>query len=128
MEGIDKFKKPDGDVDYEAWNAAYAKDREDRKAKGELCSECGTFIVWSKGFPDRCGDCKALDKPQEVHHHSKIRCPKCLRDWRVGDGDDYHLYEDGDHEVNCGYCGHDFTVITHITYSFESPAQEKDDA
>lgn len=35
--------------------------------------------------------------------------------------DNYTLYEDGDHDVFCEDCGHEFMVTTYVSYSFCSP-------
>lgn len=121
MESIDSFKKPDGQYDWPAYNEARKLEDEALKAKGQLCSQCGSYIVWSKGYPQRCHDCKALDQREELRHPCSVRCPKCGNNWNVGDNDDYDLFEEGEHEVNCGECGHDFSIGTSVSYTFTSP-------
>lgn len=128
MIDFDKLRKPDGSLDVEAYGAATAADRADRTAKGELCQErgCGRFIIWAKGYPQTCAPCKALDEPGALDHPGEIRCPKCGAHWSPSDSEDYDVYNDGDHEVTCSGCGHDFEIQTSVTYSFRSPERTKE--
>lgn len=111
----DDFKKEDGSTDYEAY----------RKAQincGEACFRCGQYIVMGGGGKQLCYDCKEMDSEEgDVRHHSRVRCPHCKHVMDVCDSELYELYEDGDHDIYCGECGKEFTVVTTVTHSFESP-------
>lgn len=128
MPNLDECKGPDGQTDWNKWNELREKERKEKKDKGEICHQCGRFILFAKGYPQTCDDCKAVDRPAELDHPSEVRCPKCGYHWRVGDGDDYDLYEDGTHEVSCPDCNFDFEVETSVTYSFRSPARTKEES
>jgi DNA-directed RNA polymerase subunit RPC12/RpoP len=127
MLDLDKFKKPDGTWDSAAFNAAREQERGERRANGELCSQCWAFMLWPVGHPRRCGECEAIDKPAELRHHSQIRCPQCGYHWRVGDSDDYEVYGEGTHPVTCGRCEADFEVVTYVSHTFTSPARQKEE-
>jgi DNA-directed RNA polymerase subunit RPC12/RpoP len=115
---LDDYKKPNGDIDWNSYHAA-------QKASGEVCSQCGNYLVWGKGHPDRCGSCKALDDSGEVSHHSTIRCPACGHQMEASD---HELYEDGAHDVVCGECDHEFEVEVSISFTFTSPARKEEEA
>lgn len=123
MESLDKFMKADGTIDHEAWGAARDHERRIQRENGTTCLECGNYISLSQpsGHPERCSDCKAVDKPEKLRHPSKFRCPKCGVSDGIGDSDHYELYEEGEHEVSCAECGHDFKVSTSVSYTFTSP-------
>lgn len=56
------------------------------------------------------------DDPDEVRDTYYIRCPKCR----------YCFFADeageGETEISCGECGHDFTVSVSVTWTYKSPA------
>ena len=128
MPNLDDCKNPvDGSTDWDKYRELQAKEREERTAKGELCRLCGHFIVFARGYPQICRDCENLDGEKELDHPSEVRCPACGSHWRVGDGDDYDLYQEGTHGVTCGDCDHEFEVETRVTYSFTSPERVKEE-
>jgi hypothetical protein len=113
----DDFKKADGYIDWDACNKA-------RVEAGEKCYKCGGFIVsFSNKNKSRqlCSQCESLEEKDEVDHDSLIRCPKCKASWDISEHEDYHLYEDGEHDVTCYDCNHEFKVTTNVSYSFTSP-------
>lgn len=55
------------------------------------------------------------------------KCPHCGEVCRIGANDWYDLYEEGEHEVECPRCGGEFTVITSVSYSFDTSEQVEDD-
>jgi Zn finger protein HypA/HybF involved in hydrogenase expression len=128
MAELDKCKNPDGTTDWEKYQGLQRQENAERKAKGELCQlpGCNRFIVWSKGHPQTCSECKSLDNPEELNHPSNIRCPKCGHHWSVWDGESYELHAEGDHEVTCPQCDHEFEVVTSISYDFQSPERIKE--
>lgn len=101
-----------------------------RKAKvaaGEECYQCGGFILFAKGVPALCISCQELDtSDQEVSHSKLIRCPKCKHASFVDEYscDSRYIYDEGEHEVTCNNCNHQFSISTHVTYLFTSPAKE----
>lgn len=128
MPNLEECKKPDGSYDWTKYNALQEQERDVRKAKGELCREkgCNRFIMWSKGYPQTCSDCEALDAPEELHHPTDIRCPKCGYHWDIWDGEYYEIANEGEHEVECPECDHKFEVSTSVSYSFKSPERLKE--
>lgn len=128
MLDFEKCRLPDGAFDHKKYDELRKQENAERKAKGELCQlpGCNRFIVYSQGHPQICSDCKALDKPEELDHPSDIRCPKCGHHWSVWETDDHELYAEGEHDVKCDRCNHEFMIVTEITYSFESPERIKE--
>lgn len=113
------FRKPDGTHDWSAYRKAQV-------ANGEICSQCGKiipFIGGSSGHPKTCSECKGMEAQsgEEVSHHSYVRCPKC---GFLMEASELEVYEDGDHEVSCWKCDHDFTITTSVSFSFTSPPRE----
>lgn len=128
MVDFESCKKPDGTFDHQKYHEMQKQENEERKAKGELCRlpNCNRFIVWSKGYPQACPECKSLDNPDELNHDREIRCPKCGYHWSVFDSENYDLYAEGEHEVSCPDCNHKFEIITSISYDFQSPERIKE--
>ena len=115
------FERPDGSVDWEACDRA-------KKAVGDSCTECGAFLLFGMGHPEKCASCKALvHDAGAVHHASSVRCPHCRKLMDVSDSELYALYEAGEHEITCHGCDREFTVSTSVSFSFESPALAKQD-
>lgn len=52
------------------------------------------------------------------------RCPHCGQCASVIDNERWKLYEEGEHEVTCPYCGLDFAVSTRVSYSFSTDDQD----
>ena len=123
MVSIADFKLPDGRMDWPRYNAARRVEIQAEVDAGKWCSRCGHYLLFAKGHPDKCHSCKSLDGPGEVSHHKYIRCPKCFRSFDPSDADYYSLYREGDHQVTCGDCSHQFDVSTRISYTFTSPAK-----
>lgn len=116
---LDDHKLADGNIDWSAYRLA-------QKANGEICTKCGGYvsIFGGNGHPDQCHDCKSLtESSEEVSHHDIIRCPACGHEMNVSDFEDGRLYGDGEHNVSCDECDHDFEVSTSVSYTFTSPAR-----
>lgn len=120
MVNSDDFKKEDGYTDWEA----YHKAEEDA---GERCYKCGAYNFFASGSKRLCGQCSKIEESDKFDHDSFVRCPKCKRTWNPGEEDDYEVYADGQHDICCGECGHDFEVSTNVSYSFESPELLEED-
>lgn len=128
MTDFEKCRLPDGTFDHKKYDELRKQENAERKAKGELCQlpNCNRFIMWSSGLPQTCGACKSLDNPEELHHDDHIRCPKCGRHWNVFDGESYELQADGEHDVTCPDCNHEFEIVTTVRCSFQSPERMKE--
>jgi len=140
---LDDYKKEDGSTDWWAYKAA-------QKANGEICRECGDYIFGLRdhGFPRLCVACKGmylsptlatilvmykmfvtstlapyrkLLEGGEASHETYVRCPKCRHQFNPGQSDYYELYSEGEHEVYCGMCDHEFEITTHVSFLFVSP-------
>jgi hypothetical protein len=110
---------PDGKLNWKSYH-------DSQKRNGEVCSRCGKYILFPKGYPEQCPDCHSLSKSkQEVYHSSLVRCPKCLTEIDAFDLCSYGIHEEGEHEVSCPGCDANFVVNTTISYKFESPAIEE---
>lgn len=57
------------------------------------------------------------------------KCPHCGTDYDIGAHDAWSLYEEGDHEVECGnlLCEREFTVSVMVSYTFSTDDQPDDD-
>lgn len=51
------------------------------------------------------------------------RCPHCGTAHDVSDRDWTHLYEEGEHEVECPTCDLGFTVYSNVSFSFSTDEQ-----
>lgn len=122
MISMKDFEDEKGHVDWKAY-------REAEEKAGEICFKCGTYIHSLTSEYTQCGECKRLDKKEEVYHTRFIRCPKCEHlftpDEERWPGVARDLYEDGEHEVCCQECEHQFEISTQVTYEFQSPKLEK---
>lgn len=128
MPKLEDCKNADGSTDWKKYNELQAEEMQARKDKGEICQRkgCNGFMLWPKGHPQTCDNCKNIDAPKELHHPGDVRCPKCGYHWRVGDGDDYEVYQEGTHDVTCPDCETEFEVTTWVSYTFVSPARHKE--
>lgn len=114
---FDKFRKPDGNIDWAAYHASEV-------ANGDICSKCGHFILFGgKGHPVECGSCREMETHHgEIRHEKYVRCPYCRHTFNPYDCEMFELLEEDCHDVSCPLCDKTFSVTTHITYSFRSPA------
>jgi hypothetical protein len=67
-------------------------------------------------------DGHSLDFRYEAHP----KCPHCGHVCDVSDNEWWHLYQEGEHEVECpsSLCELPFTVSTYVRYSFSTDEQE----
>ncbi len=57
-------------------------------------------------------------------HNKQPKCPHCGKDIDVGENDIWRIYEEGEHDIDCPYCDLEFSVSTHVAYSFSTDSQE----
>lgn len=123
MVKIDDYRLEDGSIDWKALKEAEIN-------AGERCPQCHTWISSlfnTKKHKHLCTECEDLiQSNEEVSHSSRLRCPSCKYSWEISDGEDYQCYEDGEHDVTCGSCGHEFVVNTSVSYTFTSPELVED--
>lgn len=122
---MEDFRKPDGLLDWKAYEKAQVEN-------GEICALCHALASFRRpttGKPFICGSCSALDEDaKDVHHEKYVRCPKCKKTFEperlVSDnaGDFDEFLSEGDHVATCAECETDFTFKTRISYEFVSPA------
>lgn len=116
MISMNDYLGADGRVDWEWYNAAQVE-------AGERCRQCSGHIMFGKGFPSLCSDCRELGEDKgEVTHDSLIRCPKCGEQFDGGDACEFVC--DGETEVGCPECDHQFEVVQILRVSYRSPALE----
>lgn len=111
----------DGETDWQGYRKAQLD-------SGERCRLCDDIIVFGpRGAPRLCVSCQDLAEPEEMYHEKFIRCPKCGHHWEPYSCEEPELFGDGEHEVSCSQCGHEFEVSTEVSFCFYSPAMEKSD-
>jgi len=110
---IKDFEDKEGLIDWKAYRKA-------QEEAGDICFKCGNHIFSrTKIGYTQCGECKELGQKEEVCHTRFIRCPKC--EYLFTPGEQYKWYEEGQHEVFCWKCEHQFEITTYVTYEFQSP-------
>lgn len=50
-------------------------------------------------------------------------CPYCDELIDIGEYDLFHLYEEGEHEIDCPNCEKEVRVYTRVKYSFDTDEQ-----
>lgn len=72
----------------------------------------------------------ALNAGQSVDfwRRDNPKCPHCGEVFSVSKNELWSLYEEGEHDVDCGDCGLNFMVSTHVTFSFSTNEQEDEQA
>ena len=114
MINIDDHTKEDGSVDWNSYNQA-------KIDNGDACYRCESVILFGEGFKRLCGNCNRLSLDGEIHHKKFVRCPSCRHSWNPSDSDDYQFFEEGEHELTCPICEHEFEISTQVSYNFTSP-------
>jgi hypothetical protein len=117
---FEDYEDENGNID---WNSYHKAEVE----VGERCMTCGESIIFGKGYPTECRNCKDIQTEGTAHHNSRVRCPKCRHVWNPYDTEDYHVFEEGDHEIGCYECNHTFSVSTIVEYTFCSPDYDEGD-
>jgi uncharacterized protein YbaR (Trm112 family) len=56
----------------------------------------------------------------DITHAHMLRCPQCRHLFATDS--EMGVYEDGEHEVYCTSCDHEFRVSTRVSFMFTSPA------
>ncbi len=116
MVSMNDHRTPEGDVDWKSYKQAQIEN-------GEICSKCFEYILFSSNYRTTCNKCKQLLEPPEITHHKFIRCPNCLNAFDPYETEWYEVLSDGEHEVSCSECNHDFEISTYVDYSFRSPKE-----
>lgn len=100
------------------------------------CSVCGkpTHVLSWVSNP-RCADCNkkaymdALKndllsgKETNTFCEDDIICPYCGEIYEIED--EYDLYSEGGHEVECPFCEKKFKVDTHVSFTFDTERIEE---
>lgn len=68
--------------------------------------------------------CKDAMDRLDFYGNRHPKCPHCGETCNVNEHEWWKLYEEGEHEVTCPHCDHDFTVSTSISYWFSTEFQE----
>lgn len=99
----------------------------------KICPVCGNkrFIF---SWQDRCYQCRDEEYRREIveqitsgeitetYCESEIFCPCCGYIYEIDD--EYDLYCEGDHELECPECERDFVVTTNVSYSYDTKQRE----
>ena len=110
---MDDYTGPDGLTDWKCY-------REAQVVVGECCRTCGDLLVFGTGYPRDCAGCDRLKvHGGQVEHDRLIRCPACRELFRPGD--DYNLFQEGQHGVQCPSCEAEFEIETQVNWTFGSP-------
>ena len=113
------YTLPDGNTDWAAYRKAQIN-------AGEYCEKCENYIHSYEypGYRQECYSCKTLKKNEEVNHEQFIRCPSCGEEEDVHyQSEDYTIFHDGDHDIECPECNHKYMITTYVSYDFRSPAR-----
>ena len=122
---LEDFTRTDGSVDWSGLRAAEINN-------GECCKTCGSYLInlfSTPAQPKDCGRCVDLkNSADEVRHSDYVRCPRCSYIFDlttlVSENCLYDLYQEGEHNMTCPECEHDFKIGTSVSYTFTSPAKE----
>lgn len=121
MSYLDKYRKPNGYIDWDQLRAA-------ELAAGGRCVQCDGVIHHPTGVRSLCTSCSVLDIfDDEVTHGSMIRCPGCGHPDHVEEWDSDRAnerYVEGEHWTRCPACGLEHTFETHVSYSYTSPQRK----
>jgi hypothetical protein len=117
MTDMEDHQTEDDTLDFTAYHKAQV-------AAGERCTLCGTVLHPGRGCPTKCFDCKSLDTSGTVSHVTFVRCPACKGRMDMHN-DMYEYWDDGDHEISCHHCDHEFEITTDVSRTFESPPLEE---
>jgi hypothetical protein len=100
---------------------------DDRFRKCKTCHQSRWWWQFSKSDKARteCDECLCIVDDEELDHDKLLRCPRCRRVWDPGQEDDYRVFEEGEHSVNCMECDFEFEISTSVNYNFKSPAMQK---
>lgn len=60
----------------------------------------------------------------EFFGNKSPKCPHCRADYSIEEHEAWRLYEEGEHEAECGRCSQEFRVSTRISYSFSTDNQD----
>jgi hypothetical protein len=100
-----------GRIDWAAYNQA-------QRDNGERCRTCPAIILFPKGHPAQCGQCRRLETDRdEAVHEERLRCPKCRHAWCPEE----QLDEGDAVGVDCPLCEHAFDVGVFYTATYTSP-------
>lgn len=58
-------------------------------------------------------------------------CPHCGEDYSVSEHENWKLYDEGEHDVECSSCDQEFSVQTYVSTTFstdDQPDEDEDEA
>lgn len=62
----------------------------------------------------------------EFWRNDNPKCPHCGHDCDVNDMEAWHLYEEGEHNLECPSCDAGFRVSTTVSFTFSTDEQDDD--
>ncbi len=99
----------------------------------KICKDCGK-VFNGLSFEDECYTCRKdryyktikqqlLDGEEDsTDCENEVICPWCGEIYEIDD--EYHLYEDGEHNLVCPNCEKRFLVNTSVSFSFSTERKE----
>ena len=60
----------------------------------------------------------------EFRGNKSPKCPHCGKYCDISEYEWYDLYEEGEHEKECPSCDREFSISTHVKYTFNTDEQE----
>lgn len=100
----------------------------------KVCGKARDMMSWE----DTCYTCCCQKHLDEVKHNilsgeetetlceDAVICPWC-GEVQEYDIEDYEIYEEGDHEMQCHDCEKYFTLCTNVSYSYDTTRIEEDE-
>jgi transposase-like protein len=97
----------------------------------KVCKTCGEEKNYMMSWETECYSCRKERNKKEIQRQiedgeitevdceDEIYCPYC----GLAHEEDYEneaFYIGGEHEFTCGECGKDFSVDTHVSYSYST--------
>lgn len=95
----------------------------------KICKSCGK-VFQGLSFEDECYTCKKeayykkikqqlLDGEEDcTFSESEVICPWCGEIYEIDD--EWYLYQEGEHNLECPFCQKHFVLTTNVSYFFDT--------
>lgn len=92
-----------------------------------FCDICESFsFQLTRSGRQVCPDCLNIESSAlHCDHNKMIRCPRCRHLINPYREEMHHAFNDGDHDIICPECQHQFKVAVSVEYTFTSPRMDE---